>query len=173
MRYEFRSAAKAGDLEKVQRLLREGIATVIETDDNGRNALLLATLSSRFQTARWLLEYGGADVSFTVNGGSVWDALMRSYNGSGEAVALMRVVLLQGDPPFKISSSLPKFEIPEIVRMVQERMWLRAALPAYLVQRRALLDGHCPLIPPLQDLVASYAKPSAEELWATGIGAAE
>jgi hypothetical protein len=48
---------------------------------------------------------------------------------------------------------------------------LRARLPAYLAQRRALLDAHCPLLPPLQDLVHGYEEPTTtDEIWATGLG---
>jgi hypothetical protein len=56
--------------------------------------------------------------------------------------------------------------------MLQEGGRLRARLPAYLVQRRALLDEHCPLIAPLRALVHGYEEPTTtEELWATGLGA--
>jgi hypothetical protein len=59
-------------------------------------------------------------------------------------------------------------------RLVQEgvHMRLRVRLPAYLTQRRARLDEHCPLLPPLVALVSSYKEPTTtEELWATGLGA--
>jgi hypothetical protein len=57
-------------------------------------------------------------------------------------------------------------------QVIQDGRRLRARLPEYLVQRQAPLNEHCPLIPPLQALVSGYAKPSVEELWATGIGVA-
>jgi hypothetical protein len=58
--------------------------------------------------------------------------------------------------------------------VVEEGARLRAALPAYLVPRRALLDAHCPLIPPLLALVRGYdpEPTTTEELWATGLGVA-
>jgi hypothetical protein len=56
--------------------------------------------------------------------------------------------------------------------VVQEGARVRARLPAYLAQRRALLDAHCPLIAPLQDLVHGYEMPpTTDELWPTGLGA--
>jgi hypothetical protein len=57
---------------------------------------------------------------------------------------------------------------------VVEGARLKAALPAYLAQRRALLDPHCPLIAPLRDLVRGYdpERTTTEVLWATGLGAA-
>jgi hypothetical protein len=42
---------------------------------------------------------------------------------------------------------------PPLQRIVQDGARLRARLPAYLAQRRALLDAHCSLLPPLQALV--------------------
>jgi hypothetical protein len=55
-------------------------------------------------------------------------------------------------------------------RIVQDGTRLRARLPAYLAQRRALVDAHCPLLPPLEDLVHGYNEPTTtEELWATGL----
>jgi hypothetical protein len=63
---------------------------------------------------------------------------------------------------------------PERVRVVEEGARLRTALPAYLAQRRVLLDAHCPLIAPLLALVRDYdpEPTTAEELLATGLGEA-
>jgi hypothetical protein len=55
-------------------------------------------------------------------------------------------------------------------------VWLlcRARLLAHLVRRRALLDAHCPVLPPLiRALVHGYMElTTTEELWATGLGQA-
>jgi hypothetical protein len=60
---------------------------------------------------------------------------------------------------------------PVRTRLVQEGAWLRARLSAYLAQRRALLDAHCPLLAPLRAIVIGYQEPTTtEELWATGLG---
>jgi hypothetical protein len=83
--------------------------------------------------------------------------------------ALLRVMVLRGAPPAELTARLS----PEHARVVQEGARLRAQLPAYLAQRRALLDAHCPLIAPLQDLVHGYKEPTTtDELWATRLGAA-
>jgi hypothetical protein len=38
--------------------------------------------------------------------------------------------------------------------------------------RRARIDEHCPLLPPLRAIVLSYETPTTtDELWATGLGA--
>jgi hypothetical protein len=52
-------------------------------------------------------------------------------------------------------------------RLVQEGARLRARLPAYLAQRRTLLDAHFPLLAPLRAIVTGYQEPIA-----TGLGTA-
>jgi hypothetical protein len=145
---------------------------------------------------QWLLKYGGAQLTDSDNEGtSVWTVsayyslpgmLINSYKkgGDGEYVsingeyvpagnigtlaAMLRVMVLHGAPPDFLTATLP----PPFQRIVQDGARLRARLPSYLAQRRALLDAHCPLLPPLQDLVHSYEEPTTtDELWATGLGA--
>jgi hypothetical protein len=82
--------------------------------------------------------------------------------------AMLRVMVLHGGPSESLTTKLP----PPFQRIVQDGARLRARLPAYLAQRRALLDAHCPLLPPLRDLVHGYDEPTTtDELWATGLGA--
>jgi hypothetical protein len=140
---------------------------------------------------QWLLEYGGAQITDTDNeGSSVWTdtphracglpkKLIGAYtvyddgenvpNGDKVALtAMLRVMLLHGGPP----PSLAKDLAPPFQRIVQDGARLRARLSAYLVQRRALVDAHCLLLPPLRDLVRGYEEPTTtDELWATGLGA--
>jgi hypothetical protein len=151
---------------------------------------------------QWLLEYGSAKITDTNNAGtSVWTgnrlyslpSLLRSAyekNDDGEYVfidaeyvptrevvsdgeigaltAMLRVMVLHGGPPPSLTEDLA----PPFQRIVQDGARLRARLPAYLAQRRALLDAHCPLLPPLRDLVHGYEEPTTtDELWATGLGA--
>jgi hypothetical protein len=87
---------------------------------------------------------------------------------AAEVTALLRVMMLQGDPPAELVPQLN----PEHARVVKEGARLRAALPAYLAQRQALLDAHCPMIAPLRALVSEYdPEPvTTKELWATGLG---
>jgi hypothetical protein len=87
-----------------------------------------------------------------------------------EMTALLRAMVVRGDPPAKLVALLK----PEYARVVKEGARLRAALPAYLAQRRAILDATCPLIAPLLALVYGYdpEPTTTEELWAMGLGAA-
>jgi hypothetical protein len=81
---------------------------------------------------------------------------------------MLRVMLLHGGPPDSLTAELA----PPFQRIVQDGARLRARLPAYLAQRRALLGANCPLLPPLHDLVHGYEMPTTtDELWATGLGA--
>jgi hypothetical protein len=179
-------ASISGQLETVIWLLQEGGSKIREADhDRGFSAMLLAALFGKLKTVAWLLEHGGANIADTLKNGrfTVWDALRRCiveegqlYHGEDpmdvhptEMTALLRVMVLRGAPPAELTAKLA----PEHVRVVQEGARLRARLPAYLTQRRVLLDAHCPLIAPLQDLVHGYEVPTTtDELWATGLGAA-
>jgi hypothetical protein len=78
-------------------------------------------------------------------------------------------MVVKGDPPINLVALM---EQTEHARVVEEGARLRAALPAYLARRRALLNDHCPLIPPLLALVREYdpEPTTTEELWATGLG---
>jgi hypothetical protein len=82
--------------------------------------------------------------------------------------ALLRVVVVHGAPREVIARDVA----PPFPRIVQDGARLRVQLPAYLAQRRTLVDARCPLLPPLQDLVHGYEEPTTtDELWATGLGA--
>jgi hypothetical protein len=84
--------------------------------------------------------------------------------------AMLRVMVLHGGLPQSLVRDLAM--APPFQRIVHDGARLRARLPAYLAQRRAYLDAHCPLLPPLQGLVREYAElTTTDELWATGLGA--
>jgi hypothetical protein len=83
-------------------------------------------------------------------------------------ISLVSILVLQGTPPRLGICLMLKY-----AQVIHEGARLRARLPAYLAQRSALLDAHCPLIAPLKDLVSSYAVPTTEDLWATGLGLEE
>jgi hypothetical protein len=191
-------AAVNGNLEAVQYLLSsEGGASITETDDAGNSAFLLAARSPCHPTVvQWLLEYGGAQITDTNNeGASVWtdfwlDGLPNSLRSAyiadddgeyyivygdyvpnvdmAELTAMLRVMVLHGGPP----ESLTKDFAPPLQQIVHDGARLRARLPAYLAQRRIVIDAHCTLLPPLQDLVNGYEEPTTtDELWATVLGA--
>jgi hypothetical protein len=167
MRNQVLLAAIQGDLPKLQKLLREGVTDVNEADEHGRTALWLAIKFYKFQTAQWLLKYGGADIYFTVDDIGLY-ILDPFCADTAASIALLCVMLLRSDCPDFPSSCWPK-----TAQLVQEGAQLRTRLPAYLLQRRALLDTHCPLLPPLVSLVNGYEVPTTtEELWATRLGAA-
>jgi hypothetical protein len=167
-------AAGKGNIKKVKSLLSEGGAR-IEPGDHASLALWYAVANGELKMATWLLEHGGASVTdVTVNERTVWDLLIgyimwRDYDAAAVTV-LLRAMLLKGSrPPVNIATA-PSFSA-EHVHVIHEGTRIRARLPAYLAQRRALLDEHSPLIPPLQALVCGYEEPTTtEELWATGLG---
>jgi hypothetical protein len=180
-------AAESGKLATVIWLLQEGGSSIREANHHGWTALICAAHFGRLELVAWLLEHGGADIlNVTNHGYTVWDFLesyLVEHDVEDEDVfddddpeydatavtALLRVMVLRGDPPAELTTRLA----PEHVRVVQEGAMLRASLPAYLTRRQALLDMHCPLIAPIQDLVHGYEMPtSTDELWATGLGAA-
>jgi hypothetical protein len=165
---EFLRAA-ATDLPKVQRMLREGVANVNEADRDGYTALWIDLRNSQFRAARWLVESGGADV----HNPYIWSILEPIVNfhdnaaKDAELVGFLHVLLLRSDPPYNFGNrSRPRWR-----KLLQEGKQLRLQLPAYLAQRRALLDTHSPLIAPLCALVNDYMElTTTEELWATGLG---
>jgi hypothetical protein len=80
--------------------------------------------------------------------------------------AVLRVMVLHGGPPKSLTAEL----MPPLQQIVQDGARLRARLPTYLAERRTLLDAHCPLPPPLLDLVRGYEEPTTtDEFWATGL----
>jgi hypothetical protein len=113
---------------------------------------------------QWLLEYGGAQIIDTdEEGGSVWtdnrqhtyyglpakpvgayigyyDGEYAPYGDIVELTAMLCVLVLHGGPP----ESLAQDMAPPLQQIVEDGARLRARLPAYLAQRRALLDAHCP-----------------------------
>jgi hypothetical protein len=121
----------------------------------------------------------------TDSGATVWGKLEASSGeeeqqddddpiyGAKAITALLRVMMLRDAPPAELIERLS----PAHARVVQEGARLRARLPTYLAQRRALLVAHCPLIAPLpeelQTLILRFeGLATTDELWATGLVAA-
>jgi hypothetical protein len=157
-------------------LLKEGGARITERDHEGYTALLLGTMKGNFTVCQWLLEHGGANIAETAdNGRTVWTMLgshlfEANVHIADDVTALLRVMVVRGAPSadFELVADLSQ----EHVRVLEEGAKLRAALPAYLARRQALLHPHCPLIPPLLALIHAYdpGPTTTEELWATGLG---
>jgi ankyrin repeat protein len=181
------AAVEGASLKVIEFLLSpEGGARITEIDDGGNTALLLAARNGfNRPMVQWLLEYGGAQITDTDNEGhSLWTgdrlgclpdmlrgAYTKNYDGeyvpidrSSGMVSLMRIMVLHGGPPESLVVDLA----PPLQRIVEEGARLQARLPAYLAQRLALLDAHCPLLAPLTALIHGYEKPTTtDELWAT------
>jgi hypothetical protein len=166
-------------------LLEEGGASIEDVAIGGRTAFLADF--GELATAQYLLEHGGADIGDTLEGcETIWDLFSQYLIESGRnpkddhehypyvydatvVTSLLRVMVLHGAPPAELTARLS----PQHAQVVADGARLRAGLPAYLAQRRDLLDTHCPLIPPLRMLVHGYEEPTTtDELWATGLGAA-
>jgi hypothetical protein len=163
----------------VQWLLAEGGANISEVAEGGKGytSLLLASANGQLTTAKWLLEFGGASMDeVSTDGKTVWD-MLKDHLCSKDAdhwayyvahddatvIALLRVLVLRSSPPAELTAALSS----ERALVVQEGARLRDRLPAYLVQRRTLVDDHCLIIAPLRAMVHGYEVPTTtEEMWA-------
>jgi hypothetical protein len=141
----------------------------MDTDSLGNTALWLAAFNGHLRCITWLLEHGASFPEATICGQNIWNEVLRYFvTHYGDVAPLLRVMVLRASPPATFEARLS----PAHAQIVREGARLRAGLPAYLVQRRALLDEHCPLLTPLRGLVYGYEEPTnAEDIWATGIDA--
>jgi ankyrin repeat protein len=194
-------AANCGLELELRWLLEHGGSTIQERSKDGGSALLHAAAAEFYPGIEYLLEHGGADITEArYNGDTVWDVLgqvrsqflfindsdsdtdsdffgsdsnskrMRGMENefTSEAVkSLLRVMVLRGAPPEELVAEMT----PMNKKLVRRGARIRARLPTYLAERRALLAEHCTLIVPLRALIEAYEEPtSTEELWATGLG---
>jgi hypothetical protein len=170
------AAAQEGNLDVVRCLVGFGASIEVAGSDF-ETALLVSARKGHHSTMQFLLEHTGANIDYTSRAGrTVWDLLClykdhlnNDENNPAALTALLHVMVLRGDPPPTLGNLIP----PENALVLQEGAWLRARLPAYLVERQALLNEHCPvLLPPLRTLVHGYMElTTTEELWDTGLGA--
>jgi hypothetical protein len=127
--------------------------------DNGHYAL-----------AQWILEERGArNPVSAVDDRNAWSALRDSIldgTDSADLAALSKVMVLLDDAPADVIDELS----PAHAKIATRGRQLRARLPSYLERQRALVVAHCPLPAALQPqpLVAGYAAPTPEEMWAEG-----
>jgi hypothetical protein len=183
-------AASQGDMEMVSCLVQVG-AKMEAADEDGNTALHVSADDGHLKRLNFLAEKGDAANIAAANnkGETVWDLLkdriditrdddvdgnVEEVRNLAELKALMRILVLRGIDTIPSRCGYLVVRVKWFRRLVQEGSRLQDKLPAYLVQRRALLDAHCPmLLPPLQDLVHGYMElTTPEELWATGLGAA-
>jgi hypothetical protein len=172
-------AALGRRIDVMRYLVEELGASINAVCFTGDSVLIASARHGRLESVQYLLEHGGANLTETDNAAEmVWDLLtvhMRRALGDDELVApqenpeamtaLLRVMVLRGSPPPALVALL----LPAERLLVDKGAWLRAQLPAYLTQRRALLNAHILLIPPLQALVHSYESDmpaTTDEIWA-------
>jgi hypothetical protein len=158
----------------VQWLIEEAGVGVLALDKNGHTALRIAIEKKRLRTAAYLVEHGGASISEDFDAEEMLWKLVAHVartcdNDSDkdsknlEIKALLQCLSLCSAPPDELVAKLS----PKLQQIVKEGARMRAWLPAYLAQRRALLIAHCPLIAPLTALVNGYDEPTTTaEIWA-------
>jgi hypothetical protein len=164
----FLFAASGGHLELVQWLLSAGGASITERSNTGYFGLLVASSRGQFAAAQWLLEEGGASIHETdVYGQTVWGSLQKAeINADADALAsLLRVMVLIADAPPDFVAQLS----PAHAELATRGQQLRAQLPSYLEQQRALVVAHCPLPAALQPIVFGLAAPTPEDMWTDGL----
>jgi hypothetical protein len=170
-------AAGWGMEANVRCLIKLG-AKVAQVQQGNYTALLASVAMYNFQTARYLIEEAGADVNDRdINGNGIWDVyidyLIRVARGEivesdpSALTALLRTMVVRSGP----CSFLPMDSVvmsTERKSIIEKGERLRAALPAHLAHRRALMCEHTSLIAPLQIIVDGYMElTTTEELWAT------
>jgi ankyrin repeat protein len=173
-------AAYSQQIAAMRCLVEELGASIAVVDGNGDTALLFCARLGRLESVRYLLEHGGAAFTETTNDEmTVWDLLSgrilcgtyrKRMHPDNMMEALLRVMVLRGTPPPALVASF-HHRSSLFPTLVEEGARLRERLPVYRMQRRALLDAHCPILPPLQALVHGYDVPTTDEIWATGLGA--
>jgi hypothetical protein len=155
----------------VEWLLEYGGADITHTNNDGDSVWTVHHESRSSLGGLLIGAYAkNKDNKYYTRGGEYVTQLSKAGYLTGRPLkltAMLRVMVLHGAPPESLVSNLA----PPFQRIVKDGARLRARLPAYLTQRRALVDAHCPLPPPLLALVHGYAEPTNDELWATGLGA--
>jgi ankyrin repeat protein len=161
-------AVQCGRLELLQWLLSAGGASITERDHSGNSALLLAAYCGHFACAQWLLEDGGASIYETnVDGRTVWSYILHEdMDAHAHALAsLLKVMVLLADAPPDFVAELS----PVHAELATRGRQLRAELPSYLEQQRALVVAHCSLPAALQPIVYGLAAPTPEDMWTYGL----
>jgi hypothetical protein len=180
-------AARGGDLNRVQRLIREG-ADVKERDADGRTVLLDAASAnigkSHATMLQWLLEEGGSSITenyvnnilgsplnlwclLTIRGG--WSFHRICYTDVFELSSLLKVMVMLEDAPEPFMTAGLSLYTARFAEIAMRGQQLRAQLPSYLEQQWAMVVTHYPLPGVLQPLVAAYAATTPEDMWTDGL----
>jgi hypothetical protein len=161
-------AARAGDLTRVQKLIREG-ADVTARNKIGWSALLPAAMGqlghahSHLELVQWLLEEGGSSITETATHGlfTAWNLLTIEGANAKRLSSLLKVMVLLGDAPTDFIARLGSQHTKIITRGRQLR--------AQLDQQQALIVSHCPLPSVLQTIVIAFATTSQKDMWTEGL----
>jgi hypothetical protein len=156
-------AACYGRVPIMHWLLTEGGASLVEESMHGERALTVAALNGHFLAMHFLLEKRGSSMSESDNRGrTVWDIInLINLRGNKSGELKIMVTLEDAPPDFIIRLS------PEHADICARGRQLRAQLPSYLEQQRALVVAHCPLpAAVLQSLVVAYAP---KDMWTDGL----
>jgi hypothetical protein len=145
--------------------LSAGGASITECSNSGNSALLLASSYGHFATAQWLLEEEGASIHETNDSDTVWSVLKLEGADADALAPMLKVMVLLADAPPDFVAQLS----PMHAELATRGQQLRAQLPSYLEQQRALIVAHCPLPAVLQPIVYGLAAPTPEDMWTEGL----
>jgi hypothetical protein len=165
----FLYAVCQGHIPIMHLLLTEGGSSLAERTTTGTRALLVAAGSGRFAAMQWLLQEQGAKMTEHDESNTVWNYLHLSVHramNDAELSSLLKVVVMLEDAPFDLCCFILP---PHDVELCTRGRQLRAQLPSYLEQQRAVVVVQCPLPVVLHSLVAAYAVTTANDMWADGL----
>jgi hypothetical protein len=95
----------------------------------------------------------------------VWSKLKLEDADADALASLLKVMVLLADAPPDFVAKLS----PAHAELATRGLQLRAQLPSYLEQQKALVVAHCPLPAVLQPIVFGLAAPTPEDMWTEGL----
>jgi hypothetical protein len=168
-------AASFGRLDMVQCLIELGADADPAMGEDPKfpghfpTPLTYAAIHGHMGVVRWLLVDGGVSITlapthqvYTI---PLWSLLQLEGVDRDQLTSLLQVMVLLDDAPSYFMGNLS----PEHAELCTRGRELREKLPGYLERQRALVVEHCPLPVVLQPLVAEYAAPTSEDMWAYGL----
>jgi ankyrin repeat protein len=158
-------AAYQGQLNVVKYLSKVHSLDTSWTTCNGSTPLLISAYRGHLNVVRYLLDEGVSIAEADHKGRTLWDVLNVKDADQAELTSLLETMVLLGEAS---SDFIAKFS-PQHAELFTRGRELRAKLPAYCEQQWALIIEHSPLPTVLQPIVAAYAAPRAEDVWASGL----
>jgi hypothetical protein len=128
---------------------------------------MLAAHRHHLPAMQYLLEEQGASMTESARGDTVWRTLssLQSETSAAELSSFLKVVVMLEDAR---DDFIARLSLQHAHICTQGRQ-LRAQLPSYLEQQRAVVITHCPLPAVLQSLVGAYAATTPEDMWTDGL----